>query len=135
MHLFAEFLFWAGRLESIVVLLAIFHVLVMLLLRGKPLTRILTVLWFILFFLTSLTLFYDATVGAVSAGIDYIIAHLYGGIWDDNQALSGMIQRWSNVLLPIYIPWLTVWAAGLLAILFGSAVHERAAERGRQETT
>ena len=36
MRVFAEFLFWTGRLETIVTLLAIFHILVILLLRGKP---------------------------------------------------------------------------------------------------
>ncbi len=133
MRLFAEFLFWTGRVESIVALLLVFHLLAILALRGKPLTRLLTAGWFILFIFLSVTVFYGATVGPVTDGIDYVIAHLYDGVWNDSQAVSGMLQRWTNVLLPVYIPWLTVWAVGLLAILLGSAVHERAVERGRVE--
>lgn len=133
MRLFAEFLFWAGRVESIVALLLVFHLLAIFLLHAKPLTRLLIAGWFILFVFLSATVFYDATLGPVTDGIGYVTEHLYGGLWDDGAAVSGMLQRWQNVLLPVYIPWLTVWAIGLLSILFGSAVHHRAVTRTRPE--
>ncbi len=134
MRLVAEFLFWTGRVETMVALLLVFHLLAILILHGKPLTRLLIAGWFILFVFLSATVFYDATLGPVSDGVDYVMEHLYNGLWNDSAALSSMLQRWDNVLLPVYIPWLTIWAVGLLAILFGSALHERAAERKRQET-
>lgn len=125
MRLVAEFLFWVGRIETIVALMFLIHVLVFWMLRGSWGARAATGAWFILYLVVSTTFLYDFIVGPATDGMDYMIAHFYGGLWNDSEALSGILSRWSNVLVPIYLPWLAIWLFGLLTILLIFAMRHR----------
>ena len=46
-------------------------------------------------------------------GVGYCYAHLYLGMWSTQEAIANLILRWRNLLLPIYLPWLTYWLIGL----------------------
>lgn len=127
----ADFLFWAGRIETIVFLLFLFHLLILWLLRENPLTRLLSAAWLVIFLALSITLFREFTMVPATDGVDSVLGHLYGGLWTESQALNGVLVRWQDVLLPIYIPWLSLWLLGLLGILFFSALNYRAKTRLR----
>jgi hypothetical protein len=122
MHLMAQFLFWTGRFETVILLIFLIHALVFWLLRGNGIPRWLTAVWFIVYVLLSLTLFSGLVLMPATRGTPELLDHLYGGTWSDSQALSSILLHWSNVWLPIYIPWLTIWILGLLFILFISAL-------------
>ncbi len=142
MRCVAEFLFWAGRIETIVALMFLVHLLVFWLLGGNWAARLATGAWFIAYLVLSTTVLYDWVVGPSMEGVDYVIAHFYGGLWNDSEALSSMLSRWSTVLFPIYLPWLAVWMLGLFAILLIFAIGHRtgntasrpAGERGTSES-
>lgn len=124
-HLIAEFLFWSGRLESIVFLMFLVHLLTIWLLRSNPLARLFTAVWLLIYLGVSFTLFEYLIVTPAVEGTGYLMAHLYEGRWTDSEALASVLLRWQNVLLPIYLPWLAVWMGGLLSILFFAALrHE-----------
>lgn len=136
MRTLAELLFWAGRVESIVFVLLLVHILLLWVLRRQPLARWLTAAWLVVFLILSITLLYPIVVGPASAGTDDIIGHLYGGFWaTDSDALSNVLAHWETVWLPIYIPWLILWAAGLGFILAALAVASHLASQVSRGST
>ena len=125
MRTLAEILFWTGRIEFLVAILLVVHVLFLWVFRHQPLASWLTAGWLILFLVLSLTVLYPVVVGPASAGTDDIITNLYGGLWStDGEALSNILSHWQSVWLPIYIPWLILWAVGLTLVLAALAVVE-----------
>ncbi len=115
MRVIAEILFGIGRLEYVSLAVLLVHSLAILRWRQDAFRWRLAVGWLVLFLALSAALWSEWLSRAID-GIGYTEAHLYGGIWDDEEALSSILTRWRNVWLPIYVPWLGLWLIGLISI-------------------
>lgn len=113
----AEMLFLMGRLETIKMVLILADANVGWRWRRDALKRYAGVVWLVLFVGLSVTMLFDPVVERAANRTGYVIAHLHGGIWrTDEEALSNILACWRNVWLPVYVPWLGVWLAGLAGV-------------------
>ena len=124
MRTLAEVLFWIGRLEHVLLAVLLVHSLAVFRWRRDALRRWLAVAWFALLISLSVV-FWPGVLSRTVDGIGYMEAHLYGGIWRTDEALSSILARWRYLWLPIYVPWLGVWLAGLIAIWLCPEVGRR----------
>ncbi|MBI5035191.1 MAG: hypothetical protein HZB51_32090 [Chloroflexi bacterium] len=118
-RIFAEVLFWVGRLEIVVCAILLVHGFAIWRWRRDALLRGLAIAWLFLFIVLSIAL-YPGVLSLTVRGTGYVEAHLFGGIWTtDEQALTNILLRWQNLWLPIYVPWVGVWLIGMavLAVL------------------
>lgn len=116
-HTVAALLFESGRLQTITWLLLFSHVILVGYWRQDIPRRQWSVLWFVsVVFGSAFVLIISGLLGEIMDGVGYIHAHLYGGMWTDVEALSAMLSRWQNLLLPIYLPWLATWLLGVVYI-------------------
>lgn len=114
MHTLAEILFWAGRLQTVVGLLLLLHSLVIWHWRHDPFKCRLSSGWLGLFMLGSAFCLLDpGPLWRALHGMGYVTAHLYGGLWTDEVFLEAMLARWQFIWLPIYVPWISIWCAGI----------------------
>lgn len=115
MHTLAEILFWTGRLEHVLLVVLLVHSLAVFRWRRDAFRRWCAVGWFAFFIALSIGLWPGVLSRAID-GVGYVEAHLYGGIWRTDEALSSILARWQNLWLPLYAPWLSVWLMGLISI-------------------
>ena len=133
MRLIAEFLFWAGRLETVALAVLLLHLALIVRWRHQALRLRLTAAWLAVFALSSgsLLLPFLARAANGASNVDY---HLHASIWaTEMEAISNLLLRWQNVLLPVYGPWLGLWAAGLLVAVLLS--RSRQVPSGTPEST
>lgn len=124
MRILAEILFWIGRLEHVVLAVFLFHSIAVLRWRRDTFRLWLAVGWFAFFIALSIVL-WPGVLSRATDGVGYVEAHLYGGIWHTDEALSTILARWQNLWLPIYVPWLGVWLVGLVSIPALSVLKQR----------
>jgi len=124
MHTLAEILFWIGRLEHVLLVVLLVHSLAVFRWRRDTFRRWLAVGWFTFFIALSIA-FWPGVLSRATEGVGYVEAHLYGGIWRTDEALSSILTRWQNLWLPIYMPWLSVWLVGLISIPALSILKQR----------
>jgi hypothetical protein len=112
MRLFAELLYWTGRLEVIFPCVLIGHFLLVYALKRNSLPKRWLYRWSILFAIASAGYFL-LTFDTTHSGLDYTRHHLFNGGWkSSDEALTNMLARWQHLLAPIYVPWLVFWIAG-----------------------
>lgn len=125
MRAVAEVLFELGRLEVVALVVIFVHALIVWHWRQDAHRRWLAAGWLVIFIVLSVAVFWGE-MERVGDGEDYVRAHLYEGIWrTDTEALSNMLLRWQNALLPFYLPWLSVWLVGLIIIPILSRLKRR----------
>lgn len=129
MRFLAEVLFWVGRVENVLSVTLLVFTLAMWHWRGDAPRRWLTMGWVALFTISSILL-WPEFLSKVTDGTGYVEAHLYSGFWrTDEEALSNVLMRWRNLWLPIYVPWVGVWAVGFLSIAKWPALWRLLRER------
>ena len=95
----AELLFEFGRLQYILSSLLFVHLLLCVFWHRDHLRRDLTIIWFVVFLFCSAFIFLvSGLLGWITDGVGYSYAHLYGGMWSDEEALAtcntaGQVQR------------------------------------------
>lgn len=128
MRTLAEMLFWIGRLEVILSILILVHVLIVWRWRHDSFRTWVAASWLVFFLAISITLLYQPIIRPLTNGSGYTWAHLYEGIWSDEEALSNMLLGWRNTRLSIYGAWLSLWLAGLGCITLMAKVRQRVIE-------
>ena len=113
----AEALLQLGRIQVMLGFILLIHAFLFWHWRHQLLLRKQSIIWLVCFVLGSIAFFFiSGILERIMSGVSYSQAHLYGGIWTEQEAMMNMIQRWQNILLPVYLPWLCIWLVGLLSI-------------------
>lgn len=103
-----------GRLDIILLVMLLVHVLVVWRLWRDGVAASLAAGWFVSSVVLLVTVFYDITFEPSGDGRGYVEYHSYQ-VWSHEEALSNMVARWRYRWLHAYLPWLGTWEAGLLA--------------------
>lgn len=118
MHYIAILLFEAGRFQTLLYLILALHLFLFWHWRNHPTLRDWSVGWLLCFVLPSILVFLvSGLLERIEDGVGYNIAHLYGGMWSDQEAITNLLLTWHNILLPIYLPWLAIWLIGLATVI------------------
>ena len=125
MRTMAEVLFWMGRIEVVLSIMILVHILIVWRWRHNSLKRWLAVAWLVFFLVVSITFLYQPVIRPLTKGTGYTWAHLYERIWSDEEALSNILLGWRNVRLQVYGTWLSFWLAGLVGISLLAKVRVR----------